>query len=96
MARISLIGASTCTLESCTNSGFAVRVLVTSSISAYTASLRKQHRLVPEERLELSRIAPRDFESRAYTNSATPARFEHHTGSTTASIVLYLQVLILA
>ena len=29
--------------------------------------------LVPEEGLEPSRIAPRDFESRAYTNSATPA-----------------------
>ncbi len=29
--------------------------------------------MVPEEGLEPSRIAPRDFESRAYTNSATPA-----------------------
>jgi len=28
---------------------------------------------VPEERLELSWVAPHDFESCAYTNSATPA-----------------------
>ncbi len=30
--------------------------------------------MVPEERLELSRVAPHDFESCASTSSATPAK----------------------
>jgi hypothetical protein len=46
--------------------------------------------MVPEEGLEPSRIAPRDFESRAYTNSATPATVHPCLAAyATAAIVLY-------
>lgn len=37
-------------------------------------SLRFERRLVPEEGLEPSSLAARDFESRVYTDSTTPAR----------------------
>ena len=35
--------------------------------------------LVPEERLELSWVSPHDFESCAYTNSATPALLSYQS-----------------
>ena len=41
--------------------------------SSLRLSATNMEMFVPEERLELSWVSPHDFESCAYTNSATPA-----------------------